>query len=195
MKENRIIFTLDYKVIDICFSTKKDKHFFYYNSDYMKSEYLYICTKCKAIFYTKYNKEHEHTLIKYLYSGNKDYYEENYNKEDIRSLENNEYFYLDCKNYLNIKNKIDEQNLFYSKLIEFKKKEKDININEYISQIKNEIDFINEILKAYLHFHSEISYNNLKLLFNFTLSKLPEKYTDDKNKNYINNIYKDTIIK
>ena len=195
LEDYRITITPDYKVIDNCYL--EHDHPSYWDSDDDSSnnaEYLYICTICKKIFYRKDFIEHKHTLITYLYKGNNSDYE-GYNPGDNCSPEKKEYFYLDFNNYLNIKNKIDEQNIFYSKLIEFQQKEQDKNLDEYISQIKDKIDFINEILKTYLKYHSEISCENLKSLFNFSLSILPENYTDDKIQNYINNIYKDKNIK
>ena len=199
LEKNRIEITPDYKVIDNFYSKrKKDKKHSY--RDYMHPEYFLICTECKTIFYTREkgigNINHKHTLINYLYLGCKDDDICDYNPEENVSLERREYFNLDSFNYLNLQKKIKGQKKFYSKLIEFQNKEKNIDISEYISLIKDEIDFINVILKAYLNSHNKVSYNNIKLLFNISLSTLPEKYMNNEEiKDFVQQNYKDENIK
>ena len=188
LKDNRIIFSSDYTVVDDFCLRRKDEEFIPDEMyiDYMTPEFFYICKECKKIFYTtREDYSHQHNLIEYLYLGNKDYYNPN----------DNDLFYLDSDNYSNLEKKINEQNLFYNKLKELQNKKRDLKLDDYANQIKDEIDFINEIFKSYTNFHSEISYDNVKLLFNLCLTKIPENFMENKViKKFIEEEYKDINI-
>ena len=192
LKDNRIIFTSDYTVVDDFCERRKNEKFIRFQMliDYMTPEYFYICKECKMILYTtSKNYSHQHNLIEYLYLGNKDYIKEKYNPND------NDFFYLDSNSYSNLQKKINEQNLFYNKLKELQNKERDLKLDNYANQIKDEIDFINEIFKSYTNFHSEISYDNVKILFNLCLTKIPENFMENKIiKKFIEEEYKDKNI-